>query len=341
MPAKAPPKRSGRRTSERLSGVSQSRLSELRTAYQEMITAEICEHRGALQRAIRMAKDIQDLHADTGASAAAIGRVLQVKYERDAQWLIKLPIGTIVKVLERGEGDPLYKYPTWRSFVMPTPKGGARAAPVVRPKHHVDFEALYRASQAREIELTKQNDELHAKLGDRKKPGEYTEDYPTPIYFVLWSAALFLPTPKYELDPFSTHENKKADRNFTRVENGFIQKWICESAFVNPVYEMKEKPLTKVWEEVECGNTKIAVVLLRLQTLGAAWFQKYRERAKYVVILHSRRFTFEGYAETAKFHSIFLMFEHGFVNPPGRNNIRFIKCPKIGDPMPSPSILEI
>jgi DNA N-6-adenine-methyltransferase (Dam) len=85
-----------------------------------------------------------------------------------------------------------------------------------------------------------------------------------------------------ELDPASctfANEIVKAERIYTKAENGLMFPWVAQSVFLNPPYGKTaqgagsnlEQFTRHVVEQYQCGNTKQAILLIPVNT-ATRWF---------------------------------------------------------------------
>lgn len=77
----------------------------------------------------------------------------------------------------------------------------------------------------------------------------------------------------FDLDPCSSHENKKCRRYFTKVEDGLAQDWGRSTVFMNPPYGREiGKWMKKAYESSLNGATVVCLVPSRTDTV---WWHDY------------------------------------------------------------------
>ena len=104
----------------------------------------------------------------------------------------------------------------------------------------------------------------------RPRPGApdgwTTDDWGTPPSFV---AALEAEFGRFDLDPCATDATAKADRYYTREENGLVQDW-SGLVFVNPPYSNVVPWVEKAI--AECRAERACSLLLLPNNTDTAWF---------------------------------------------------------------------
>jgi phage N-6-adenine-methyltransferase len=95
------------------------------------------------------------------------------------------------------------------------------------------------------------------------------EEWETPIEFVRKLETLF---GKFTLDPAATKENAKANKFFTKEDDGLNQSWKYHNVFVNPPYGrgITQKWVKKAFEEAKQIGTQV-VVLIPARTDTKYW----------------------------------------------------------------------
>lgn len=114
----------------------------------------------------------------------------------------------------------------------------------------------------------------------------------------------------FNLDPCSTHENRKCDNYYTKTEDGLKQDWGGYSVFVNPPYgrEIREW-VKKSYEESLKPNTQV-VMLIPART-DTTYFHDYIYGKAEIRFIRGRlRFVKDGVeGESAPFPSMVVIFK--------------------------------
>lgn len=76
----------------------------------------------------------------------------------------------------------------------------------------------------------------------------------------------------FSLDPCSTDENKKCDRNFTLADSGLLRDWGTETVFMNPPYSDCKAWMGKAYGAAQEGATVVCLVPSRTDT---EWWHRY------------------------------------------------------------------
>jgi phage N-6-adenine-methyltransferase len=92
-----------------------------------------------------------------------------------------------------------------------------------------------------------------------------------PMYFDPWNARFG----GFTLDAAAAPHNAKADRFFTRSEDGLAQSWAGEKVWCNPPYSDLRAWVSKAWRE--WGGTRGIVMLLPANRVEQKWWQELIE----------------------------------------------------------------
>lgn len=114
----------------------------------------------------------------------------------------------------------------------------------------------------------------------------------------------------FNLDPCSTHDNKKCDTYYTKAENGLLQDWGGYRVFVNPPYGRDIKDwVKKSYEESLKPNTQV-VMLIPART-DTTYFHDYiYGKAELRFIRGRLKFVKDGIeGESAPFPSMVVIFK--------------------------------
>lgn len=116
----------------------------------------------------------------------------------------------------------------------------------------------------------------------------------------------------FQLDPCSTHENKKCNKHFTTEDNGLLQEWSLNgttgrSVFINPPYGGH----TADWIKKAIHETKehhcVCVMLIVSATDRSYWHEYIDKYADEIWFLRGR-IKFNGVKSTAPFASAIVIF---------------------------------
>lgn len=109
----------------------------------------------------------------------------------------------------------------------------------------------------------------------------------------------------FTLDPCSSHENKKCEKNFTIEDDGLQQDWSQDVVFMNPPYgNMLKDWVQKAYEESLKGATVVCLVPSRTDV---RWFHDWCYGKGELVFLN-RRLAFEGSNNKAPFPSMLVIY---------------------------------
>jgi len=107
----------------------------------------------------------------------------------------------------------------------------------------------------------------------------------------------------FDLDPASNADNAKADRFFTKEDDGLSQDWIAELVWLNPPYgRVIVDWVSKALSEYDKGNAKKIIMLLPSRT-DTRWFWSFYEREDVEVRFIKGRLKFGGSKTSAPFPS--------------------------------------
>lgn len=109
----------------------------------------------------------------------------------------------------------------------------------------------------------------------------------------------------FTVDVCSTDENAKCPKHYTRREDGLLQDWAGEVAWMNPPYGKAISAwMRKAYTESLRGATVVCLVPSRTDT---AWWHNYAMKASEIRYLR-RRIKFGGCANSAPFPSAVVVF---------------------------------
>lgn len=115
----------------------------------------------------------------------------------------------------------------------------------------------------------------------------------------------------FDLDPCATDFNHKCDRYFTEKDNGLLQKWNCECAFVNPPYSCIKEWVKKCFYNQE--NLICRSVMLLPARTDTRWFHDYIYNNKCCDIRFIKgRLKFGDSKNSAPFPSMIVIFDIPF-----------------------------
>ena len=107
----------------------------------------------------------------------------------------------------------------------------------------------------------------------------------------------------FDLDPAANAENAKADRFFTKEDDGLSQDWKAELVWLNPPYGRVIKDwVSKALSEYDKGHAKKIIMLLPSRT-DTRWFWSFYEREDVEVRFIKGRLKFGGLKTSAPFPS--------------------------------------
>ena len=122
----------------------------------------------------------------------------------------------------------------------------------------------------------------------------------------------------FTLDPCSTEENKKCDKNYTIEDDGLSKSWDNEVVFMNPPYGGHTKEwLTKAEEQRYRGTTTVCLIVS--STDRSYWHEIIDKNADAVWFLRGR-VKFGGNKTTAPFASAIVIFRPNSA----KREVRFI-----------------
>lgn len=107
----------------------------------------------------------------------------------------------------------------------------------------------------------------------------------------------------FTLDPCASHENHKCDKYYTIEENGLLQDWTDEVAFINPPYSQTKSWALKCTEE----NTSVKVFLVPSRT-DTVYSQSYIFPFSSIVCFVRGRLKFGDQKNSAPFPSMIAVF---------------------------------
>lgn len=91
---------------------------------------------------------------------------------------------------------------------------------------------------------------------------------------------------KFTLDPCATKENAKCSKFYTKQDNGILQNWSGEVAFVNPPYSEVADWVEKCYQEnLQNGVTSVLLIPSRTDT---KWFHKFCMKADLIQFVKGR-----------------------------------------------------
>jgi len=109
----------------------------------------------------------------------------------------------------------------------------------------------------------------------------------------------------FTLDPCATHENHKCEKYYTIEENGLLQDWEDEIAFINPPYSQ-----TKLWakkcSEAQYGGAQI--VLLIPSRTDTIYLQNYIFPDSNIICFIKGRLKFGNQKNSAPFPSLLAVY---------------------------------
>lgn len=110
----------------------------------------------------------------------------------------------------------------------------------------------------------------------------------------------------FTLDPCCTIQTAKCDRFYTEDDNGLLQDWDKESAFVNPPYSEISTWVRKCYNEYEKGSDVVMLIPSRTDT---RWWHRYVMKATEIRFIKGR-LKFGGSKNNAPFPSAIVIFKH-------------------------------
>jgi site-specific DNA-methyltransferase (adenine-specific) len=118
----------------------------------------------------------------------------------------------------------------------------------------------------------------------------------------------------FTLDPCATPENAKCERFFTKEDNGLLQDWYCERAFVNPPYGREiSKWVEKSYHEA-LYNGALVVMLIPARTDTRYWHD-FVMNAEEIRLIKGRLYFGDG-TKRAPFPSAVIIFNRRFTGKP-------------------------
>jgi phage N-6-adenine-methyltransferase len=109
----------------------------------------------------------------------------------------------------------------------------------------------------------------------------------------------------FTLDPCSSEENKKCNKNYTIENDGLLKDWSKDIVFMNPPYGRIMKDwIKKAYEESLKGATVVCLVPSRTDV---KWFHDYAYGKADIVFLN-KRLEFEGSNNKAPFPSMLIIY---------------------------------
>lgn len=122
---------------------------------------------------------------------------------------------------------------------------------------------------------------------------------PQPLFDVLHAEFGFT------LDAAASDENAKCERYFTKETDGFDQRWVGETVFLNPPYGNEiGKWVCKGFEEAGRGATVVMLIPARTDT---SWWHRYVMRSSEIRFIRGR-VRFSGSPINAPFPSAVVVF---------------------------------
>lgn len=88
---------------------------------------------------------------------------------------------------------------------------------------------------------------------------------------------------KFDLDVAAAPHNAKAERFYTRADDGLAQDWTGERVWCNPPYSRLKGVMDlgdwvqKAWEEWHNGNARMVAMLVPANRVEQAWWQDHIE----------------------------------------------------------------
>ncbi|WP_265463716.1 DNA N-6-adenine-methyltransferase [Bacillus velezensis] len=138
-------------------------------------------------------------------------------------------------------------------------------------------------------------------------PEDRTDVWATPIDFFNKINERY----KLNLDVCAKPSNAKCKNFFTPEIDGLKQKWVGR-VWMNPPYGREiKKWIKKAYEEIENGNSEIAVCLVPARTCSA-WWHEYCMKGEILFIRH--RLKFGGSKINAPFPNALVIFSNEHVN---------------------------
>ena len=110
---------------------------------------------------------------------------------------------------------------------------------------------------------------------------------------------------QFDLDPCSTHENRKCEKHFTMEDNGLNQSWGGYKVFCNPPYSQIGTWVEKCYRE-GCKDNTVVVMLIPSRT-DTKYFHNYilhRSEIRFV----KGRLKFGDSKNSAPFPSMIVIF---------------------------------
>jgi len=112
---------------------------------------------------------------------------------------------------------------------------------------------------------------------------------------------------EFDLDPAANAENAKAERFFTKEDNGLSQNWNADRVWLNPPYGRVIKDwIAKALHEYDQGRAKKIMMLLPART-DTRWFWSFYERTDVEVRFIKGRLKFGGSKNSAPFPSMLVI----------------------------------
>lgn len=122
----------------------------------------------------------------------------------------------------------------------------------------------------------------------------------------------------FTLDPCSTKENKKCEKNYTIDDDGLSMSWANETVFMNPPYGGHTKKwLEKAEQESQNGATVVCLIVS--STDRSYWHELISAKADEIWFLRGR-VKFGGKDTTAPFASAIIIFRPNS----NRGNIKWV-----------------
>lgn len=109
----------------------------------------------------------------------------------------------------------------------------------------------------------------------------------------------------FTLDPCASHENHKCEKYYTIEENGLLQDWTSEVAFINPPYSQ-----TKLWAE-KCSYERekgVRIVLLIPSRTDTQYLQNYIFPHSNIICFIKGRLKFGNQKNSAPFPSLLAVY---------------------------------